>query len=186
VDLSEGVISVGNPPKTGSTYGTLVTAPAHVEFNTQNVSGTLRVDHDQAHVRTPVDVNATTVVVASPSLPPPTPMDPIEPTPVAPPPGPASRPSTGISSAPPPKPPTPTEIVTAAVKACAAETLRSGTVAITVSSVLTVNVNPDGVARLATFDPPLAPELQTCIARTVYATHWAEPGPYKIPIELHR
>ena len=55
VDLSEGVISVGAPPKAGSTMGVLVTAPAHVEFSTTDVDRTLRVEHDPARVRAPVD-----------------------------------------------------------------------------------------------------------------------------------
>ena len=33
VDLTEGVISVGAPPRAGATVGVLVTAPAHVEFS---------------------------------------------------------------------------------------------------------------------------------------------------------
>ena len=195
VDLSEGIISVGTPPKTGSTYGTLVTAPAHVEFSTVDVTGTLRVDHEESHVRPPVDLaeSIAPVAVASPQLGPSVAsvdegdaVDPVEAPPLAPSSIQNPRPPSGITTPPPPKPPTPTEIVTAAVSACAEQTLRSGgAAAITVSSVLTVNVNSDGVARLATFDPPLAPDLQSCISRAVYATHWTEPGPHHIPIELH-
>src|SRR5258708_4662206 len=44
VDLSEGVVSIGAPARVGSTYGELVTAPAHAEL-TAGVSASLRVDH---------------------------------------------------------------------------------------------------------------------------------------------
>ena len=54
VDLTEGVVSIGAPPRTGSTYGTLVTAPSHVEFDAANLATTLRVDHSPASVRTAV------------------------------------------------------------------------------------------------------------------------------------
>jgi hypothetical protein len=188
VDLSEGVISVGTPPKTGTTYGTLVTAPAHVEFSTTDVTGTLRVDHDDAHVRAPLDLTeAPPPVIASPTtLAPPVVEGPVEPPAVVPSMNAPPRPPAGLASASPPKPLTPTETVLAAVRTCAEQTLRSGSVAVTVSSVLRVDVNPDGSAALASFNPPLAPELQSCVGRAVYATHWGEPGAHLIPIELHK
>jgi ferric-dicitrate binding protein FerR (iron transport regulator) len=51
VDLREGVVSIGLPPKVGSTYGDLVTAPAHIEFDTSDPHGTLKVVHDLGRVR---------------------------------------------------------------------------------------------------------------------------------------
>ena len=51
VDLREGVVSIGLPPKSGSTYGDLVTAPAHVEFDPADPHGTLKVTHEAARVR---------------------------------------------------------------------------------------------------------------------------------------
>lgn len=188
VDLSEGIISVGNPPKSGSTYGTLVTAPAHVEFSTEDVAGTLVVDHEQAHVRLPVDLAmnvlppAPVAAAPAPALAPTIAVD--EPPVAALPPA-ITVPRPSVASATPPKPPSPTEIVMAAVQTCAEQTLRSGTVTIVVSSVLTVDVNSDGVARLASFNPPLAPDLQSCVGNAVYATHWSEAGAIRIPIELH-
>jgi len=182
VDLSEGVISIGAPPKAGSTVGVLVNAPAHVEFSVNDLQATLQIDHDPTHVRTAVDpvalAQSSASAGATPSLP-------------------FTTGTTGGSAINPPavtphppsisataKPPSATEIVTAAVRKCADETFRrSGT--LTISSVLTVDVNADGSARLASFNPPLGPELQSCIAKTVYATSWSEPGAHLIPIELH-
>ncbi len=51
VDLREGVISIGLPPRSGSTYGDLVTAPAHVEFDPSDPHGTLKVSHEIGRVR---------------------------------------------------------------------------------------------------------------------------------------
>ena len=45
IDLREGVVSIGLPPRSGSTYGDLVTAPAHVEFDSSDPHGTLKVSH---------------------------------------------------------------------------------------------------------------------------------------------
>ncbi|MBX3225357.1 MAG: hypothetical protein KF795_32935 [Labilithrix sp.] len=53
VDLTEGVISIGTPPRNGVTYGTTVTAPAHVELDATDLS-TLRIEHAPAAVRAPV------------------------------------------------------------------------------------------------------------------------------------
>src|SRR5207237_528524 len=56
VDLTEGVVSIGAPPRTGSTYGTLVTAPSHVEFDAADLDHTLRIEHAPAAVRAPVSL----------------------------------------------------------------------------------------------------------------------------------
>ena len=53
VDLNEGVVSVGAAPRAGSVLGTLVNAPAHVEFMASDPAGTLEQTHDPSAVRTP-------------------------------------------------------------------------------------------------------------------------------------
>jgi len=181
VDLSEGVISVGAPPKAGATVGLLVTAPAHVEFSVADLDGTLRVDHDAAHVRAAVDP-ASAESATPPVHPTSTPLFPVE---TSAPPGPAilgARPP----STPAPRPVDPTDAIVAAVRTCSEQLLPGGTGALTVRSVLTVEVQADGAPGLASFDPPLVPELQRCIGKAVYATRWSEPGQQHIPIELHR
>ncbi len=183
VDLSEGVILVGAPPKAGATVGTMVTAPAHVEFSVADLEGTLRVDHDPSHVRTPVDpaslaehaeaLPSGTTLTASPPH-----------TPA----GAGAAPRAATIAA--PSGPTPTEIIMDAVRSCSdrdvGERLRAGTVPVTINSTLSIDVAADGVPSLARFDPPLVRELQDCISLAVYRTRWSEPGSHAVPIELHR
>jgi len=64
VDLSEGVISLGEAPRIGSTLGSLLTAPAHAEFTTSDAEGTLTLSHDPAVLRAPVSLGASTPVRA--------------------------------------------------------------------------------------------------------------------------
>ncbi len=47
IDLTEGVISLGEAPRVGSTIGTLITAPAHAEFTSTDLKGSLTVTHDR-------------------------------------------------------------------------------------------------------------------------------------------
>jgi hypothetical protein len=197
VDLSEGVISVGAPPKTGSTVGHLVTAPAHVEFSVMDLEGTLRVEHDPARVRAPVDPLSLAApeppspsgngthplgevgVAALPARPSPASADMPVATPTA----------AGMRGRLPPvvvAPPTPLERLSTAVRSCADQTNHGGTGSVTISSMLTVDVKDDGLARLASFDPPLVPDLQACVAAAVYSIQWGKPGSNRIPIELHR
>jgi hypothetical protein len=183
VDLNEGVILVGAPPKAGSTVGTLVYTPAHVEFSVSDVEGTLQVDHDPAHVRAPVDPLSLSreprdESVVLPSAAPPAPGAPVAAAPVAV--GPRAP------SMPAPKVKTANDAIMEAVRSCSDESLHGKTGSLTVSSMLTIDVKSDGMARIASFDPPIGPELQSCIGRTVYATRWSEPGAHRIPIEIHK
>ncbi len=54
VDLSEGVVSIGVPPREGMTQGTLVTAPSHVEFDAADLDSTLSINRSAAAVRPPL------------------------------------------------------------------------------------------------------------------------------------
>ena len=59
VDLTEGVVSIGAPPKRGSTLGELVTAPAHVELDIDAYAN-LSVQHADNAVRAPAaDIKPT-------------------------------------------------------------------------------------------------------------------------------
>jgi hypothetical protein len=199
VDLSEGVISVGAPPKAGSTMGVLVTAPAHVEFSTTDVDHTLRVEHDPARVRAPVDpvsIGSRVDSLRATALEAPesaaqdtpdeksgdSPATPRSTHPVSHPPPAAPVPAVVAPRA----PPTPIERLATAVRNCADQTTHDANGSLTISSMMTVEVKADGSAGLAKFDPPLAPDLQACVANTVYAIHWGAPGALRIPIELHR
>ncbi|HVJ91231.1 MAG TPA: hypothetical protein VM580_15615, partial [Labilithrix sp.] len=64
VDLTEGVVAIGVPPRTGVTYGTTVTAPAHVELDAADL-GTLRIDHAPESVRAAIPLGGHEAAVSS-------------------------------------------------------------------------------------------------------------------------
>jgi hypothetical protein len=187
VDLSEGVVSIGAPPKVGSTYGTLVTAPAHVEFQVGALASSISIDHDAASVRKATELREVAGEAGAAR---------------------GNSPSSSSSSrasreeaALAPRPTIPIlrssaaaaapnpladGLVASAVRACASFGPHSTNVTITVSSTLTVEVQDDGFAHLANFDPPLAPGIQQCASQAIYSTRFASPGPHKISIELER
>jgi hypothetical protein len=181
VDLSEGTVSIGAPPKVGSTYGTLVTAPAHVEFRAGALATSISIDHAAASVRSVTELNEvsdegasihvdrrSSVAAAAPSS------------------LPSWKPTPRSSASPVAPNPLADSIVASAVRACATGGPHSNDVTITVSSTLTVDVRDDGFARLASFDPPLAPDIQACASRSIYSTRFASPGRHTISIALER
>lgn len=187
VDLSEGVVSIGAPPRSGSTYGTLVTAPSHVEFDAADVEHTLRVDHAPAAVRAPVPlvlhdgvVNGVAARTDNAAPAPEKGATPNEPSmaPLATVPRPASvaaRPAVDPSHAgvatkadPSKRAVPPREAIAAAVRGCAAARSRPENVRVTVSSSLRLKIAAGGDVETAQFDPPLLPEIQTCAAAEIY------------------
>lgn len=187
VDLSEGVVSIGLPPRTGSTYGTLVTAPAHVEFDAADFGNTMRVDHATASVRspvvlTPVPVRAEPRATFEPRQ---SPDD-------------EREGDTGSETEKPHADPAISpgrvdvaapyvaaeKVVLAGVKACALGGLRAASVKVTVSSKLTLKIGPGGSVQSARFDPPLAPEARECATRVIYGVKFDHPGNVEIPIEI--
>jgi ferric-dicitrate binding protein FerR (iron transport regulator) len=215
VDLSEGVVSIGEPPRFGSTYGALVVAPAHVEFSLRdaavlskvhddgNDGGLLRITHDRAAVRASVDLASFAEVKPSQQpgaeVPPPA-IERSHPAAGSPfsadgnsTPGTSAR-RTGrtqlgsgsLPTEPAAADPHPEETIAAAVRVCAADRPHSTDVTVTVSSTLEVTVGADGFVRAARFDPPLAPEIQTCASTTIYKTRFEQPGARHVPILLER
>ena len=181
VDLSEGVVSIGAPPRVGSTYGTLVSAPAHIEFDASSVEQTLRVVRDAAAVRPPISLTPASAALASQGATPPADHASLAPHHSAPPPSHAAEP------APHPAPAVaddPASTVTAAVRACAGKHVNPADVRVTVSSKLSMQVGDDGYVHAARFDPPLAPAAQDCAARVIYKTRFPQAGPVEIPIEI--
>jgi hypothetical protein len=181
VDLTEGVVSIGTPPRSGSTYGTLVTAPSHVEFDAADLDHTLRIDHAAAAIRTPITLvardglaAATATVRAEAPLS--APQDPPAAAALATVPRPAvtQRPAGDPAPAEPAakadmKPALPPrEAIAAAVRACAAQRSRPENVRVTVSSSLKLKIAGGGDVETAQFDPPLLPEIQTCAANAIY------------------
>lgn len=201
VDLSEGVVAIGAPPREGITTGTTVTAPAHVELDARDL-GTLRIDHDPASVRAPLTLGRTAQApVTAPPLaaaaPPTLQVEPARPSTsasagVASPafaPQPirtAMAPSRSVDDPPSPVTPPvpPREAIVAAVRECAAARNRSGSVAVTVSSDLRLRVSSSGTIESAQFVPPLPADVQTCAASRIYAIRMEDTGPVTIPIEL--
>ncbi|HEY2509707.1 MAG TPA: FecR domain-containing protein [Polyangiaceae bacterium] len=204
VDLREGVVSIGEPPKSGATYGDLVTAPAHVEFDPADPHGTLKVSHEIYRVRAPQPLEApralTPVAVGSqavaalqvPSAPPapPPPAPPALHAPSAPATG-ASAPQASVAQ-PVPPPATPASVdpdpekkIASAVRACARKHLeKSDGVVVTVSSRLDLRVGDKGTVEAARFDPPLAPEVQECAAGAIYGVRFSAPGAVSVPIDF--
>lgn len=181
VDLTEGVVSIGVPPRTGNTYGTLVNAPAHVELDAPHL-GSIRVVHDPKAVRAAIPL---------------APLAPHEPSPVAartdpappPHPAPSAAPRPPHAAEPPVKPDAPKpaharDAITAAIRDCAAASRRSGSVQVTATSTLRLQVSASGAVESAQFTPPLSPEIQTCAAQTIYRTKLDETGVVTIPVEF--
>jgi ferric-dicitrate binding protein FerR (iron transport regulator) len=185
IDLTEGVVSIGARPKMGATYGVLVTAPAHTEFQAGSLQASLIVDHDAAAVRKSVNLRSmteegATLRVAS-SSPPALRSEDQDPEP--------STPARTTGS---PRPtvvarnPNAEEVIQSAVRACAsAATLHSSDLRIIQNSTLTIVVQDDGFAHNANFDPPM-PDLQDCAARSIWATRFVDSGPHKIEIAVER
>lgn len=164
VDLTEGVVSIGTPPRTGSTYGTLVTAPAHVELDANDVAHTLRIDHTPSAVRPPVPLGPGRVASnGKTSEPAPPATDPM-PAPHAA--RPTSPPSNKITTSAVPVPPR--DAIVEAVKTCASTLVKGGNVTVTVNSTLKLTIGAAGEVTAARFDPPLAPEVQACAAAAIY------------------
>jgi hypothetical protein len=183
VDLTEGVVSIGVPPRTGMTYGTTVTAPAHVELDATDLA-TLRIDRAPGSVRAAVPLGAHGAT-RNESATSPTEVVQLTPPPSSPK---AATPHAEGPSAAKHDPPKAVlcarEAIAAAVRECAAARGRSGNVQITVSSRLLLHVSPAGTVESAQFSPPLSPVVQTCAARVIYKTKLDEPGAVTIPIEF--
>ena len=189
IDLTEGVVSIGTPPRVGSTYGTLVTAPAHVEFDLRTPND-IQVSHTASAVRPALDLAlaiagpntaqtaAPRIAMQSPSPTSPLPAGHVPPSAVPTPK--AKEPAPAVAS----PDPNAEATIAAAVRACAATRPRSVDVKVTVSSTLELRVNADGNVEFARFDPPLVPEVQTCAATSIYKTRFKGEGTVSIPIEL--
>ena len=189
VDLTEGVVSIGAPPRRGSTIGTLVTAPAHVELDARNL-GDIRVDHAASAVRPAESVTSPRAEAETAFLVPTRAHEAADTTtdatheshaqPLAL----ASRHAARSPAAAAPDPTwlsTPDEIA-AALAQCGREAVAPGT---TFSTSLTLNVRDDGTVQGGRFSPPLLPEARDCADDVIYKrTKLDVPGPVTVPIRI--
>jgi hypothetical protein len=188
VDLNEGVVSVGEAPRTGSLIGTLVNAPAHVEFMAADAAGTLTQTHDFAAVRPPAPhvPAVASGVVAPPQPEPPAPRPasvlPGEPRPeVHTAPGAVASASKLAAPAPEPRP---EDAIASAVRQCLTERPHADNVTIVVSTKLRLELADDGSVRAARFDPPVAPDVNACAAQAIYKQHFGHGGAVAIPVDF--
>jgi hypothetical protein len=197
IDLTEGVVSIGAPPRRGSTIGTLVTAPAHVELDARDL-GDIRVDHTPASVRPaepvmPAPHEEETASLAPAPLAAPA-VDQGVPEPQAqvqallPPP--KTHAAVGTVAPPAPVWLTTPDAVAAAIAECgknalAAQTGFSTSVSAQVSASLSLRVGDDGTVKAALFSPPLPPEARDCAANIIYKrTKLATTGNVTVPISI--
>ncbi|HEX3345602.1 MAG TPA: FecR domain-containing protein [Polyangiaceae bacterium] len=188
VDLSEGVVSLGEAPRVGSTLGALLTAPAHAEFTANEPEATLALSHDPAAVRAPVTLGASTPArsaLPSVALSPPPRVEPGEPKPAAvvaaPHEGHAANSPSRVAAA---AEANPEAVIASAVRACLAERPRADNVTVVVSTTVHVGVGADGVVTSARFDPPVAPDVNACASGAIYKARFAHGGSVTIPVDL--
>lgn len=192
VDLLEGVVSVGAAPRFGQLLGSLITAPAHVEFSVDDAVKTLNVSHDPSLVRSvPLSAASATTPAAHFEEPERSLRSRSEPNPLRP-----ATPAVSPGHLDNNRGPTPNlqgaatpevgsnESVEAAVVACMRERPRAENVTVVVSTTLYLDVGDDGAVRTARFDPPVLPEVNGCAAAAIYKMHFPHPGAVALPIEF--
>ena len=194
VDLTEGVVSVGEAPRVGATLGGLVTAPAHAEFFAADAKGTLVVSHEAGAVRAPATLESTvhveTTVAPSPPFVSPSKVESSE----TPPPAAGGVPrieprlqaiasSAGTSATAAPDP-NAEAVIAGAVRGCMAEGLHADDVTVVVSTTLYLQLNDDGTVRIARFEPPVAPDVNACAAQAIYSTRFGHGGGAAIPVSF--
>ncbi|NOU30117.1 MAG: hypothetical protein HOO96_19615, partial [Polyangiaceae bacterium] len=185
VDLTRGVVSVGS---TSSFAGTLISAPAHVELDTEHPEA---LDVDRVHVRPAESFEEQSAVLA------PTPnFDPASADPKTSHGNPVAPASAPVKSAPTVDAPLevdPRTRILAGVRNCvlthgdgAVGSSGSG-VAVSVSSKLDLTLDASGAVRSARFSPPLHPDAQSCAAEIIYKVRF-EGGATSVslPIDVKR
>lgn len=190
VDLSEGMVSIGAPPKSGSTYGTLVTAPAHIEFQADALGTSLRVDHAAIAVRRAVDLDSVmdedTTSSVTP-LPAAATRDDVRPT---------TAPQRTISASFQAKRPTAAvpnpnaeSDIAAAIRALIARHKTPSDVKLTVSSTngapepsVTLTLHDDGSVDMILFDPPFVSEDQSAAEKFIRKQRFVPSAGRKVSI----
>ncbi|HEY1954204.1 MAG TPA: hypothetical protein VGH28_01290 [Polyangiaceae bacterium] len=188
IDLTEGVVSIGAPPRRGSTIGTLVTAPAHVELDARDLAA-IRVDHEPSSVRpaeslTPSQAEVQTALLS------PSPIvhettdtahEPLRPQLALT--QPKSHAGTNATTvSPEPQWLTTPDEMAAALSECGRDALAPHE---TFSTSLALTVRDDGTIDRGRFTPPLLPEARDCADSVIYRrTKLATPGAVTVPVRI--
>ncbi len=184
VDLTRGVVAVGS---TSSFAGTLISAPAHVELDTDHPEA---LDVDRVHVRPAESFEEQTAVLAPTPAFDPASADPkVHGNPAAPP----ALPAKAAPSVEAPPEVDPRTRILAGVRNCvlthgdgAIGSSGSG-VAVSVSSKLDLTLDASGAVRSARFSPPLHPDAQSCAAEIIYKVRFdGGATSVSLPIDVKR
>jgi hypothetical protein len=205
VDLDEGVVAIGKAPRSGVVAGTVVSAPAHMDFSSADPSGTLRLSRDPASVHWAA---AAAKVAPDSYINAAGPAGAAEDEPTAPrvegerpPPRPESEPvsprATGRLAAEPrlyPRPaaapaaapatPSPEAEIASAVQRCMTARPRADNLTIVVRTTLHLTVDSDGSVQSARFEPPVAPDVNACATASIYHTHFEHGGVVSVPVDF--
>jgi hypothetical protein len=186
VDVNEGVIAVGDAPRSGLVLGAIVVASAHAEFMAFDALGTLKVSRDPAALRWPA---ATSAPAAKGDMAAAEPHAGVEPassrTPVAR----ASEPrgearaaaqAASASSA----NVAPEADLAGIVRKCMADRPRAENVTILVRTTLHLMLGDDGWVQSARFDPPVAPDVNACAAQSIYRTRFDHGGNVTLSVDF--
>ena len=189
VDLSEGVVSIGQLLRGGSMPATLVTAPAHAEFVMNNVPATLTVSHEPSALRVPVAIPSAAPIAAAPKPQAQRTRTEAPPTRAASGEAGADRPEmlTGQAApfaAAPRSDAEAEEELANAVRACMAERPHAENVTVVVRTVLVLDLSADGSVRGARFEPPVALDVNECATKSIYKTRFTHGGTAAIPIDF--
>jgi hypothetical protein len=189
VDLTEGVVSIGAPPRRGSTIGQLVTAPAHVELDARDLAS-VRVDHEASSVRpaervTPAPrADQETAFVPPPNL---NQVQTLQPFDIVGQPHVTNSTQHTVASNAPQAPTslTTSDEISAAIAACGKDEV----VGSTFSTNLSLQLKDDGTVAMAYFNPPFLPgareSARDCATNVIYRrTKLGATGTVTVPIEI--
>jgi hypothetical protein len=182
LDLTEGVVSLGEAPRVGSTMGTLITAPAHAEFTSSDPKGSLTVTHDPSAIRPALAIDtglvtSRTIIAIGATAPHAKPDTPVEThSPLAPAAHPATPAPVAAAQPPPAADPNAGDALASVVRTCFADHPSTQDVIVEVKTKLHLELDADGNVRSARFEPPVPPDVNACAAPAIYHARFTHGG----------